>query len=208
MKHSPFAGAAMLMTLSSAAFAASTPPGTTTTSVPTARDMRVGSPAEAAASATGSTSGVTPGTSAAVPTNFPASTTTDTSNSTIAQSPVAPPPAFIAAATDNKVAAGGDMFTTVPAKDDLTSSVIGLDIYNGANEDIGTIKDIAFGVAGVQAYIVGVGGFLGLGDHYVAVRPSAITLSYDDGAKKWHAAMDAGAAELKAAPEFKYPSAS
>ena len=100
------------------------------------------------------------------------------------------------------------MFTTVPAKDDLTSSVIGLDIYNGANEDIGTIKDIAFGVAGVQAYIVGVGGFLGLGDHYVAVRPSAITLSYDDGAKKWHAAMDAGAAELKAAPEFKYPSAS
>jgi hypothetical protein len=198
----------MLMTLSSAAFAASTPPDTTTPSVPTASGMRVGSPAEAAAPATGSASGAAPGNSAAVPTNIPASTTTDTSNTTTAPLPVDPPSAFIAAATDNKDAAGGDMFTTVPARDDLTSSVIGLDIYNGAHEDIGTIKDIAFGAAGVQAYIVGVGGFLGLGDHHVAVRPSAITLICDDGARKWHAAMDAGAAELKAAPEFKYPSAS
>jgi len=51
-----------------------------------------------------------------------------------------------------------------------------------------------------------VGGVLGMGDHYVAVRLSAIKLSYDAKDKKWHTSMDANADQLKAAPEFKYPS--
>jgi len=51
-----------------------------------------------------------------------------------------------------------------------------------------------------------VGGFLGMGDHYVAVRPSAVKLSRDAKDGKWRASMDANAAQLKAAPEFKYPS--
>jgi hypothetical protein len=96
------------------------------------------------------------------------------------------------------------MFTTIPAKDDLSSQVIGLDVYNGAKQDIGKIKDVAFSATGVKAYILGVGGFLSMGDHYVAVRPSAITLSYDATAKSWHAMMDANADQLKAAPEYKY----
>jgi len=100
-----------------------------------------------------------------------------------------------------------EIFTSIRPKDDLSSAVIGLSIYNASNQSIGQIKDIAFGHHGVKAYIVGVGGFLGMGDHYVAVRPSAITLTYDDGAKKWHAAMDTTADQLKAAPEYKYPSA-
>jgi hypothetical protein len=58
----------------------------------------------------------------------------------------------------------------------------------------------------VNGYVIGVGGFLGIGDHYVAVRPSAVKLSYDAKDKKWHASMDANADQLKAAPEFKYPS--
>jgi len=58
----------------------------------------------------------------------------------------------------------------------------------------------------VNGYVIGVGGFLGMGDHYVAVRPSAVKLSYDAKDKKWHASMDASADQLKAAPEFKYPS--
>jgi hypothetical protein len=108
-------------------------------------------------------------------------------------------------ATAQKSEAAGGIFTSIRPKDDLSSSVVGLDIYNGAKQDIGTIKDIAFGAHGVRAYIVGVGGFLGVGDHYVAVRPSAITLSYNVTDKKWHAEMDTDAARLKAAPEYKYP---
>jgi PRC-barrel domain len=84
--------------------------------------------------------------------------------------------------------------------------VVGLDVYNNANQNIGIIKDVAYNGTGVNGYILGVGGFLGLGDHYVAVRPYAIKLSYDAKDKKWHASMDANADQLKAAPEFKYPS--
>ncbi len=100
----------------------------------------------------------------------------------------------------------GGMFTSVPAKDELSSKVVGLDVYNNANQNIGTIKDVAYNGTSVNGYILGVGGFLGMGDHYVAVRPSAIKLSYDVKDKKWHANMDANADQLKAAPEYKYPS--
>jgi len=100
----------------------------------------------------------------------------------------------------------GGMFANIPANDELSSKVVGLDVYNNANQNIGTIKDVAYDGARVNGYILGVGGFLGMGDHYVAVRPSAIKLSYDAKDKKWHANMDANADQLKAAPEFKYPS--
>jgi hypothetical protein len=100
----------------------------------------------------------------------------------------------------------GGMFTSLPAKDELSSKVVGLDVYNNANQNIGTIKDVAYNGTSVNGYVVGVGGFLGMGDHYVAVRPSAVKLSYDAKDKKWHASMDANADQLKAAPEFNYPS--
>jgi PRC-barrel domain protein len=98
------------------------------------------------------------------------------------------------------------MFTSLPAKDELSSKVVGLDVYNSANQNIGTIKDVAYNGTSVNGYVIGVGGFLGMGDHYVAVRPFAVKLSYDAKDKKWHASMDANADQLKAAPEFKYPS--
>ena len=100
----------------------------------------------------------------------------------------------------------GGMFANIPTKDELSSKVVGLDVYNNANQNIGTIKDVAYNGTSVNGYILGVGGFLGMGDHYVAVRPSAIKLNYDAKDKKWHANMDANADQLKAAPEYKYPS--
>jgi hypothetical protein len=100
----------------------------------------------------------------------------------------------------------GSMFTSLPVKDELRSKVVGLDVYNSANQNIGTIKDVAYNGTSVNGYVIGVGGFLGMGDHYVAVRPSAVKLNYDAKDKKWHASMDANADQLKAAPEYKYPS--
>ena len=103
-------------------------------------------------------------------------------------------------------AANAGSFTNLPAQEDLSSNIVGLSVYNNDRKDIGTIKDVAFDSAGVKGYIVAVGGFLGMGDHYVAVRPSAINLSYNAGDKKWHAEMNANADQLKAAPEYKYHS--
>jgi len=98
-----------------------------------------------------------------------------------------------------------ETFVSVPNQDDLSSIVVGLDIYNNSNQDVGQIKDIALGPNGrSQAYIVSVGGFLGIGEHYVAVNPSAVKVSYNTADKKWNAAMNTSADQLKAAPEFKY----
>jgi PRC-barrel domain len=101
--------------------------------------------------------------------------------------------------------AGSGAFVAVPNGDDLSSKVVGLDIYNTSNQDIGQIKDIAMADNGrTRAYIVSVGGFLGMGEHYVAVNPSSVKVSYNNSEKKWHASMNASADQLKAAPEFKY----
>jgi len=100
----------------------------------------------------------------------------------------------------------GSMFTSVPASDELSSKVVGLDVYNNDHQNVGTIKDVAYNGTSVSGYILGVGGFLGMGDHYVAVRPSAVKLGYDTKDSKWHATMDANAGQLKSAPEYKYPS--
>ena len=96
-------------------------------------------------------------------------------------------------------------FVTVAKSDDLSSKLVGLDVYNENNKDIGQIKDIALNRNGeAQAYIVSVGGFLGIGEHFVAVNPSAVKVSYDTSDKKWHASMNATSDALKNAPEFKY----
>ncbi|HET7885266.1 MAG TPA: PRC-barrel domain-containing protein [Bradyrhizobium sp.] len=107
-------------------------------------------------------------------------------------------------ASDN-APAGSGTFVSIPQSDELSSKLVGLDIYNNDNKDIGQIKDIALNQNGrSQAYIVSVGGFLGIGEHYVAVSPQAVKITYNDQDKKWHASMNATADQLKAAPEFKY----
>lgn len=108
------------------------------------------------------------------------------------------------AATSNS-ATGSGRFVAIANNDELSSKVVGLDIYNDKNQDIGQIKDIALDQNGqTQAYVLSVGGFLGMGEHYVAVNPSAVKVTYNDSDKKWHASMNATTDQLKSAPEFKY----
>lgn len=107
--------------------------------------------------------------------------------------------------TTGNASGGSQTYVNVPNSDELSSKVVGLDIHNNNNQDIGTIKDIALSTDGrATAYIVSVGGFLGVGDHYVAVNPSSVKITYNDSDKTWHASMNATADQLKAAPEFKY----
>ena len=51
-----------------------------------------------------------------------------------------------------------------------SSKLIGVDVYNEANEKIGAIEDLIVDKSSrVENVILGVGGFLGMGEHYVAV---------------------------------------
>jgi opacity protein-like surface antigen len=99
----------------------------------------------------------------------------------------------------------GPNFVQVQNSDMLSSNVVGLDIHNGQNDNIGKIQDVAFDASKqVTGYILSVGGFLGMGTHYVAVNPSAVNVSYDAQNKVWRATMNATKDQLKSAPEFKY----
>jgi len=118
----------------------------------------------------------------------PAATTTDAAKTTAADVP-----------------AKGPEFINLQNSDMLSSNVVGLDIYNQQNNDIGKIQDVAFDSSmKITGYILSVGGFLGMGTHYVAVDPGAVAIKYDANNKVWRAAMNATKDQLKSAPEFKY----
>ncbi|MGY3587313.1 sporulation protein YlmC with PRC-barrel domain [Bradyrhizobium sp. USDA 4341] len=50
------------------------------------------------------------------------------------------------------------------------SKVVGLSVYNDKNESVGSINDLLMDKDGaIKAVVIGVGGFLGVGEHLVAV---------------------------------------
>ena len=97
-------------------------------------------------------------------------------------------------------------FSTVSKDEMFSSKLKGLSVTNQKNETIGEISDIAMKSTSVDALILSVGGFLGMGEHYVAVSPSSVNVRYDQKDNKWLASMNTTKEALKAAPEFKYPS--
>lgn len=96
-------------------------------------------------------------------------------------------------------------FVTQSEPGNLTSQIVGLEVYNRKNKDIARVEDLALGKDGqVQAFILSVGEYLGLLTHFVAVKPSAVKIEFSKANNSWQARMDATADELRAAPEYKY----
>ncbi|HEY2733847.1 MAG TPA: PRC-barrel domain-containing protein, partial [Polyangiales bacterium] len=59
-----------------------------------------------------------------------------------------------------------------------TSKLVGTDVYGSDNSKIGDINDVLIGSGGsVQAVVVGVGGFLGVGEKNVAIPFDALNIS-------------------------------
>ncbi|UFW85303.1 PRC-barrel domain-containing protein [Bradyrhizobium barranii] len=60
--------------------------------------------------------------------------------------------------------------TTAASGEWRASKMSGLKIYNDANENIGSINDLLMDKSGnIKIAVIGVGGFLGMGEHLVAV---------------------------------------
>ncbi|MDB5655411.1 MAG: photosystem reaction center subunit [Tardiphaga sp.] len=60
------------------------------------------------------------------------------------------------------------------------SKVVGLNVYNDSNESLGSINDLLTDKSGnIKAVVVGVGGFLGVGEHLVAVPFDKVKFSND-----------------------------
>jgi sporulation protein YlmC with PRC-barrel domain len=59
-----------------------------------------------------------------------------------------------------------------------SSKVVGLNVYNEQNENIGSINDLLMDKSGnVKAAVISVGGFLGMGAHLVAIAFDKIKFS-------------------------------
>jgi sporulation protein YlmC with PRC-barrel domain len=95
-------------------------------------------------------------------------------------------------------------FVVQNKSDMVTSKLVGLTIQNAANETIGEIADVVLDEKNtVKSWVVGVGGFLGIGTKYVAIDPSAMKLvRVDDATLK--ATIDTNKDQLRAAPEYVY----
>ena len=127
--------------------------------------------------------------------------------------------------------------TAPRAQSDLwrASKLIGLNVYNDRNEKLGDISEILVDKSGkVEGVVIGVGGFLGMGEHNIKVdmaklkfvdepvRTSATTSTTTTGEasrpatttttrsteKQWypnHAVLSGASKEqLKSMPQFKY----
>ena len=115
-------------------------------------------------------------------------------------------PAF--AADDHKTSGNAPAeakFSTVGKDEMFSSKLKGLNVYNQKDENVGEITDIALKGTQIDALILSVGGFLGMGERYVAVSPSSVNVRYDQKNDKWLASMNTTKEALKDAPEFKYP---
>ncbi|EFM59919.1 PRC-barrel domain-containing protein [Brucella sp. BO2] len=87
----------------------------------------------------------------------------------------------------------------------LTSDFIGQPVYNGPSDDadnIGTVNDIILGADGTpQAMVIGVGGFLGVGEKDVAIGCNHFSWIDKSGGTRW-LMVDADKEQLEKAPVF------
>ena len=109
------------------------------------------------------------------------------------------------------------------------SKLMGLNVYNEANEKLGDVNELLVDKSGkIEAVVIGIGGFLGMGEHDIAVSMdklkfveepvqtsststattgAASSNATNRNANDWvpdHAVMSGNKEQLKALPQFKY----
>jgi sporulation protein YlmC with PRC-barrel domain len=114
-------------------------------------------------------------------------------------------PAFAEDAKTVGSAPADAKFSTVSKDEMFSSKLKGLNVYNQKDESVGEITDLAIKNHQIDALILSVGGFLGVGERYVAVSPASVNVRFDAKNDKWMASMNTTKEALKEAPEFKYP---
>lgn len=95
---------------------------------------------------------------------------------------------------------------TVGAADMLASRLIGLDVHNLQNEEIGEIDDLIIDEGKtIRGVVLSIGGFLGMGERHVAVQPGSLIITRE-GTNNLKAVVNTNKEELQKAPEFKFES--
>jgi sporulation protein YlmC with PRC-barrel domain len=128
-------------------------------------------------------------------------------------STTAPAPTAPAQSTMPKMSAtpAGDTFVQQQQATDWRSSkLVGTSVYGTDNTNIGDINDVLIGSDGtVRAVVVGVGGFLGVGEKNVAIPFNALNVQRKaDSASIDKITVSYTKDQLKNAPKFAYYEAS
>ena len=101
-------------------------------------------------------------------------------------------------------ASGAAQFITINDSALLSSRLVGLTVQSATGEAMGRIEDIVFEGGELAGIVLSVGEVLGVGQRYVAVDPSSVSIKYTESENKWLATMNAKLDQLKSAPEFRY----
>lgn len=84
------------------------------------------------------------------------------------------------------------------------SQLIGSDVRNLENDNVGEIEDVIFdNNRNLRAVIVSVGGFLGIGERHIAIDPSSMVVSRNEDGDV-QAVMNTTRDDLRNAPEFRF----
>src|SRR5271155_4820307 len=95
-----------------------------------------------------------------------------------------------------------EIFTSLPAGTSVTN-FYKQNVYDPSDNRIGDLDDVLIDKEGrVTAMIIGVGGFLGMGEKDVAIPFSALHASEKN--NKWYLVLNTTKDALKAAPGFTY----
>lgn len=130
-----------------------------------------------------------PSSDAAAPTTVPAPAT----DSTAAETALAP--------SDPAQMDDVEYVTTEATGSLYTSDLVGESVYGVGDEKVGDINDLLMDEAGnIQAVVIGVGGFIGLGEKDVAVTLESLTISSTDTA--YRISIRATEQDLEEAPTF------
>src|ERR1700704_3298082 len=97
----------------------------------------------------------------------------------------------------------GQLMTSVPGDALPISEYYKEDVYDAKDAKIGDVEDVLLDKSGqVAAVILGVGGFLGIGEKDVAVPFNAIRVTEKNG--KRYLVMDTTKEALQSAPSYTY----
>jgi len=119
--------------------------------------------------------------------------------SALAQSPPTSSPAPAA-----RVEASGKFITEQTADQFLATKFKGTDVMGANNEKIGDVADLLFDKDNrILAYVISVGGFLGIGAKDVALTPATFKILPPTDRENMKLQLSMTKDELKAAPEFK-----
>jgi hypothetical protein len=116
-----------------------------------------------------------------------------------------PPAATETPKADTTATTGGAQFVSSQKPEQfLASKFKGTDVMGAENEKIGDITDILFDKDGkIEAFVVSVGGFLGMGAKDVAMAPNAFKFEKDANTASYKAKVTMNKDQLKQAANFE-----